>query len=295
MTAVGVFYSILRPFRGDSAGPRTSRRIRAWVGAGAVRCGPRAALDAVDATPAVREGDACCFRGAGADPVVLEPDDPNRRALHDVDVAVSIKVDGVHRRRALAMDAGGQQRRRQSDNNASHAMALCYAWPCSASFAALVLNRGLRAAIFVVPLNYAETAVELFQTEAPARSKPRPARGPASRRRGPRAMLDCYEPTGQPNGSLFHGLGPRGSLAGKTARVWPREGSWLPAPRDRAAGHHRNLLAVLMLPPPQKLHFGCVERRGDFCASPTPGQPAPHAAWVERQPGDREATEDAHR
>ena len=105
-------------------------------------------------------------------------------------------------------------------------------------------------------------------------------------------MLDCYEPQGQPNGSLFHGLGPRGSLAGKTARVWPREGSWLPAPRDRAAGHHRNLLEGRRCSS-QFLHIGCVERRGDLCANPNPGQPAPHAAWVERQPGDREATEDA--
>ena len=35
--------------------------------------------------------------------------------------------------------------------------------------------------------------------------------------------------------------------------------------------------------PPAK---NCVprqrERRGDFCASPTPGQPAPHAAWAPR-------------
>ena len=69
------------------------------------------------------------FGRAGADPVVLEPDNPDRRALHDIYVAVAVEVDGVHRRRALAMDAGGQQRRRQSDNNASHAMALCYAWP----------------------------------------------------------------------------------------------------------------------------------------------------------------------
>ena len=49
------------------------------------------------------------FGRAGADPVVLEPDDPNRRALDDVDAAVSIKVDGVHRRRALAINWLSQQ------------------------------------------------------------------------------------------------------------------------------------------------------------------------------------------
>ena len=70
------------------------------------------------------------FGGAGADAMVLEPDDPNRRALHDVDVAVSIKVDGVHRRRALAINSGGQQRRRERhDAAASHSRAFCDAWP----------------------------------------------------------------------------------------------------------------------------------------------------------------------
>ena len=69
------------------------------------------------------------FGGAGADAVVLEPDDADRRALHNIYIAVPIKVDGVHRRRALAMDAGGQQRRRQSYHNASHSIACCYARP----------------------------------------------------------------------------------------------------------------------------------------------------------------------
>ena len=76
------------------------------------------------------------------------------------------------------------------------AMALSFAAQCS--FAAW--PRGSNR--FRYCANYAETAVEP-KKRRPARSTPRPARRPASRRRGPRAMLDCYEPQGQPNGSLF--------------------------------------------------------------------------------------------
>ena len=86
-----------------------------------------------------------------------------------------------------------------------------------------------------------------FSDRGAARSKPRPARGPASRRCSLGTMLDCYEPQGQPNGSLSHGLGPRGSLAGNLAPRWGRARG--PAARDDSARrggekNHRNLTKV---------------------------------------------------
>ena len=155
--------------------------------------------------------------------MVLEPDDPDRRALHDVDVAVSIKVDGVHRRRALAMDAGGQQRRRERhDAAASHSRAFCDAWPWR------VVCGGARVA-WPPGSNrfhqYCELRGDGSRTfsdrgaraiEAPPRARR------ASRRRGLGTMLDCVSRQGQPNGSLFHGLGPRGSACRKKPRGWGR-------------------------------------------------------------------------
>ena len=162
---------MIRPARGRLGGFRR----------GSVVLGRSGAVPGPPSTPSTRrrrfeQATRVVFGGAGADPVILKPNNPDRRALHDINIAVAVEVDGVHRRRALAMHAGGQQRRRQSDNNASHAMALCYAWPCSASFAALVLNRGLRAAIFVVSLriarrrqaNYSEAPRAI---EAPPRAR----------------------------------------------------------------------------------------------------------------------------
>ena len=110
---------------------------------------------------------------------------------------------------------------------------ICYAWPWRYRLrrcARVAWPRGSN--LVCVIANCAETAVEFCQRR-PARSKPRPARGPASPRCSPRAMLGCYEPTGQPNGSLSHADQRRGSLAGNAPRGGAARG--VMAARDETA------------------------------------------------------------
>ena len=132
----------------------------------------------------------------------------------------------------------------------------------------------------------AETAVELFQTEAPgpARSKPRPARGPTSHRRGPRAMLDCYEPQGQPNGSLFHGLGLGGAALPEKPRGWGRaRGPGCPGTRGSGAGGHHVTKIKTTLPCP-KIVLNRHSKNfmsgslADFCSARRPLRSAAMAA-----------------
>ena len=141
--------------------------------------------------------------------------------------------------------------------------------------------------------NYAETAVELFQRRPRAIEAP-PARGPASRRCSPGTMLDWFEPTGQPNGSLSHADQLRGSLAGNPLPSVAARG--VLAARDdtalRGGASSQPTSGVNVAAAPKNTPWLCRAAR-HFCANPNPGQPAPHAAWVERQPGDRAYTKDA--